>query len=162
MDDLFVSRSRELALVVYCDRLRYLWAGSFLEKYLWFVWGSPYSEFNGPALERRLKRTVTIVRCNGMTVSDGDGTLASTIDSLKYAATLRIDFYNISVPVIVMRHGNCRTDTFYIWTNFGDYKMGSSFDVSLRPHYQFNPKSSRSSSTSSARGLLYEKYFRNH
>ena len=46
-----------------------------------------------------------------MTVSDGDGTLASTIDSLVNAATLRIDFYNFSVPVIVMRHGNCRTDT---------------------------------------------------
>ena len=59
-----------------------------------------------------MKRTVTIVSCNGMTVSDGDGTLASTIDSLVNAATLRIDFYNISVPVIVMRHGNCRMDTF--------------------------------------------------
>ena len=123
---------------------------------------SPCSEFNGPATERRLKRTVTIVSCNVVTGSYGDGTLSGTIDSLVNAATLRIDFYNLSVPVIVMRHGNCRTDTFYIWTNFGDYKMGSSFDVSLRPHYQFNPKSSRSSSTSSARGLLYEKYFRNH
>ena len=63
-------------------------------------------------MERRLKRTVTIVSCNGMTVSDGDGTLSGTIDSLVNAATLRIDLYNFSVPVIVMRHGNCRVDTF--------------------------------------------------
>ena len=75
-----------------------------------------------------MKRTVTIVSCNGMTVSDGDGTLASTIDSLKYAATLRIDFNNISVPVIVMRHGNCRKDTLYIWTKIKLNKFSAKFN----------------------------------
>ena len=116
-------------------------------------------------MERRLKRTVTIVSCNGMTVSDGDGTLASTIDSLVNAATLRIDFYKFSVPVIVMRHGNCRVDTF----TYGqiseiikwDHHVMSAFGTIIKPLWQFNPKSSRSSSTSSARGLSMG-IFRNH